>query len=355
MALKKLAMIGCGGIGEYHLSHFVNFKDIVELAGFCDLIPSRAEKFVEVAGSGKAFTCYIQMLDEIKPDMLFICVNPTEHGDIEFAAIERGIPFFVEKPLALNLELARSIRDAAAKKRLITASGFQCRYSNLMEPSKKFISEHPIVFIDCSRIGGVPGVYWWRKRSTSGGQAVEQTIHQFDMIRYLYGEPETVFAMGTRGFINNGEWDGYDTEDASTTIVRYKSGITGHITTGCYALSGAAFDSKITFSSRDCRMDHRILTSTDVYGVKPDESEQVDTQVIKGDGNMARSSKEGTINYREEGDAGVKCDRTFIEAVISGDASKIRSPYSDAIKSVAFTLAVNESMDTGMPVKVDYR
>jgi Predicted dehydrogenases and related proteins len=355
MALKKLAMIGCGGIGEYHLSHFVNFKEIVELAGFCDLIPARAERFVEVAGCGKAYTCYIEMLDEIKPDMLFICVPPTEHGDIEFAAIERGIPFFVEKPLAMNLELARAIRDAAAKKRLITASGFQCRYSNLMEPTKKFISEHPIVFIDCSRIGGVPGVDWWRKRSTSGGQVVEQTIHQFDMIRYLYGEPETVFSMGTRGFITNGEWDGYDTEDASTTIVRYKSGITGHITTGCYALSGAAFDSKITFSSRDCRMDHRILTSTDVYGVKPDESEQVDTQVIKGDGNMARSSKEGVINYREEGDAGVKCDLTFIEAVISGDRSKIRSPYSDAIKSVAFTLAVNESMDTGMPVKVDYR
>ena len=31
--MKKLAMIGCGGIGSYHLGHFLNFKDI-ELAGF---------------------------------------------------------------------------------------------------------------------------------------------------------------------------------------------------------------------------------------------------------------------------------------------------------------------------------
>ena len=32
--MKKLALIGCGGIGEYHLGHFLQFKDIA-LAGFC--------------------------------------------------------------------------------------------------------------------------------------------------------------------------------------------------------------------------------------------------------------------------------------------------------------------------------
>ena len=46
------------------------------------------------------------------------------------------------------------------------------------------------------------------------------------------------------------------------------------------------------------------------------------------------------------------CDRTFVEAVLTGDASRIRSPYADAVKSLAFTLACNESMDTGLPVRV---
>lgn len=81
--MKKLAIIGCGGIGSYHLSHFLDFNDI-ELAGFCDLIPERAEDFVVKAGSGKVFTNYKEMYDEIKPDMVFICVPPTEHGAIEF-------------------------------------------------------------------------------------------------------------------------------------------------------------------------------------------------------------------------------------------------------------------------------
>jgi predicted dehydrogenase len=115
---------------EYHLGHLTQFKDIVELAGFCDLVLEKAERFTQIAGGGHAYTDYKRMYDEIRPDIVFICVPPTQHGEIEFETIRRGIHFFVEKPVALDLELARSIRDAAEKKGIITASGFQCRYSN---------------------------------------------------------------------------------------------------------------------------------------------------------------------------------------------------------------------------------
>ena len=46
------------------------------------------------------------------------------------------------------------------------------------------------------------------------------------------------------------------------------------------------------------------------------------------------------------------CDREFVNAVISGDGSKIRSSYADGAKSLALCLACNESMETGLPVKV---
>ena len=74
--------------------------------------------------------------------------------------------------------------------------------------------------------------------------------------------------------------------------------------------------------------------------------------VVKGDGGVA-ASKGGAIEYKNVGDAGILCDRTYIEAVIKGDGSAIRSPYRDALKSLAFTLACNKSMETGMPVKID--
>ena len=349
LKMKKLAMIGCGGIGGYHLEHFLKYDD-VELAGFCDLLPERAQAFAQRAG-GRAFTSYVEMYDAIAPDMVFICVPPTAHGAIELETIRRGIHMFVEKPVALDLSLAMQILDAAAQAGIITASGFQCRYSNLIEPTRQFIGNHEIVFLSCARIGGVPETPWWVKRSTSGGQIVEQTIHQFDLIRYVYGEPETVFTMGTRGFVT--DIDGYDTEDLTVTAVRFRSGALATISTGCYASDGAAFDGKITFSARDARLDHYILGKVDIYGDRraADECDEKGF-VIKGDGSMRTRENAEALCIREEGDAGFLCDRTFVDAVLSGDASRIRSPYADAVRSLAFTLACNQSMDTGMPVHV---
>lgn len=348
--MKKLAVIGCGGIGTYHLEHFMQYDDI-ELAGFCDIIPERAQAFVQKSG-GRAFTCYKEMYSEVQPDMVFICIPPTAHGEIEMETIRRGIHMFVEKPVALDLALARDIRDAANVSGIITASGFQCRYSNLVAPTRKFIGDHEIVLVQCARIGGIPDTAWWKKRATSGGQIVEQTIHQFDIIRYVLGEPDTVFTMGTKGFVTDVE--GYETEDLTVTTVRFKSGTLASISTGCYASSGTAFDSKITFGARDARLDHYILGKVDIFGEAPVAAEEGSPGfVIKGDGSLGRSESDAVYSYEDDGNAGVMCDRTFIDAVISGDSSKIRSPYEDAVRSLAFTLACNQSLDSGLPVKVE--
>lgn len=353
--MKKLAMIGCGGIGGDHLNHFLQFDDI-ELAGFCDIIPERAEDFVKKAGSGKAYTDFREMYDEVKPDMIFICVPPTEHGDIEFEAIKRGIPFFAEKPVALDLDLARRIRDEVEKAGLITAVGFQCRYSNLVGPNKQFINDKQIVFVDATRFGGVPGTPWFKVKSLSGGQIVEQTIHQYDIIRYVFDEPEMVFTLGARGFIT--EIEGYDTDDVSATVVKFRSGALAAISTGLYATSGDAFDSKIVFSARDARAELRILRDLKLYGygdrpAEEDKKEEKEGFVIKNDGGFADSGS-GEIVYKDEGKAGIMCDRTFIDAVLTGDGSRIRSPYADAVKSLEFTLACNKSMETGQPVMINF-
>ncbi|MBO7404315.1 MAG: Gfo/Idh/MocA family oxidoreductase, partial [Clostridia bacterium] len=287
-------------------------------------------------------------------DELIDLVWNSKIGDpilVEFETIRRGIPFFVEKPLALDLDLARRIRDAAAEKNLITASGFQCRYSKLVPPNVEFCKNNEIIFIDCTRIGGVPGVFWWKDKDLSGGQIVEQTIHQFDIIRYVFGEPEEVCTYGTRGFVKG--IPDYNTDDCSVTIVKFQNGTIGTISTGDYAKTGNSFDSKIVFSAADKRAELKILGTFEVFGEKPAEpAPEKEGFVIKGDGALGEATGD-SILYREEGDAGILCDRTFIEAVISGDGSKVRSPYADAFKSLAFTMACNESMATGKPVKVE--
>lgn len=349
--MKKLAMIGCGGIGRYHLGHFVNFKDI-ELAGFCDLLIERAEEFVQIAGSGKAYSDFVKMYDEVKPDMVFICIPPSTHGYIEFETIRRGIPFFVEKPVALDMSLANAINDEITKKNLITAVGFQCRYDDINVAAKNFVDSNKIVTVAASRVGGIPEVNWWRIKSLSGGQLVEQTIHQMDILRYFLGEPASVYSVATRGFITEDKCPGYFTDDLSTTLITFKSGVTATMMTGCYSENGASWDSKMTFGSLSSRMDYYLCSNVRFFGISDNDKAAEVAGTIAGDGTQRKNENEEGINVKSSVDFGTICDRTFIDAVISGDPSKIRSPYSDAMKSVAFTLACNKSMETGEVVKL---
>ena len=348
---NKLAMIGCGTIGDYHLGHFMQYGDLIEIVGLCDLIPEKAEKFVERAGCGKAYTDFRVMLDETKPDMVFVCVPPYCHGDIEKELLERNIHFFIEKPMSLDIKFAKWVRDEIEKKGLITAVGFQMRYTNKSDYAHQFCKDNQIVFVNGTRIGGIPKIDWWGDKSLSGGQLVEAAIHECDLIRYCVGDVEEVFSYSTRGFVKESPI-AYDTDDCTATTVKFKSGALGVFAGGCYAKSGNSYASKVIFSAKDKRIEYNTFKQLDIYGEEPTKQEDDAKFVVKGDGALGAAGEK--ISIESTGDSGLICDRTFIEAVLTGDASKIRSPYADAYKTLAFVLACNESMATGKAVKVEY-
>jgi len=345
--MKRLAMIGCERIGSYHLDHLLQMDGRVELAGFCDLVPEKAELFRRRAGSGRAFTDFRQMYDEVRPDMVFICVPPFAHGDIEDETIRRGIHFFVEKPVSLDEAFARRTADRVKKAGLITAVGFQCRYSILIEPLKAFLAGNEVRLVEASRVNGVPEMPWWPYKNKSGGMLVESAIHQLDLIRWLFDEPAAVCTFGEGGALRR---QGYDIDEVTTTIIRFRGGALGVMSAGCYATEGASFDSKITFSAGEKRAVHRIIETLDFH--EKDEDAEGGIFVTKGDGVLSKKTK--TVTLRQENDAGLDCDRTFVEAVLSGDASAIRCDYADGVKSLIFALACNRSAETGVPVEVAY-
>lgn len=351
MKKMKIGIIGCGGIGTYHLGNLESLTDICELVGFCDVIAERAEAFVEKHGSGRAYDNYLDMLNSENPDAVFICIPPYCHGEIEYTLLERRIPFFVEKPLALDIELAKDINKKISELGLVTAVGFQCRYTNITDEAIKYVKENKISFINCARMGGIPSTPWWKDKTLSGGQIVEQTIHQFDLIRYIYGEPEEVFTYGSNGITSDLPED-FATDELTTTVVRFKSGINGSITTGCYVKGAEAFYSTLTFSGEKSRAELNITSNIKLFGVKTEEMTEGQGNFIKGDGNFGASSDKFTV-IKNEVQFGVLCDRTFIEAARDGKPEMVKSPYSDAIKSLAFTLACNLSMERNAPVKVE--
>ena len=325
MGKVKVAFVGCGGICNFHLGHLIHFDD-VEFVGFYDIRPERAVEKAAYVGGAAVYDDYVTMLDASRPDALYICVPPDQHGSIEMEAIRRGIHFLVEKPMALSLETAYAIRDAAEKANLITAVGFQDRYLDIIDRTREFLSGRDVGLVDGSWLGGIPGVYWWPTYATSGGQIVEQNIHLFDMLRYLFGEPAKVYCAGARGLVKQ---DGYDLHDYSSAVVTFKNNVIATLFTGCYLTRNVPNKNGLHIRCADADI---------LYILR--QSVELDTG-------------SSVVLHRREADQGVTEDRTFIDAIKSGDASLIRSPYADACKSLALTLACNESISTGNVVVLD--
>ena len=92
--------------------------------------------------------------------------------------------------MAMDIRQAEAIARRVEETGLITSVGFQDRYLDLMEIVKDELPKHrPGGLVYGAWVGGIPGVWWWQKKSTCGGQLVEQNIHLLDGLRWLYGEP----------------------------------------------------------------------------------------------------------------------------------------------------------------------
>jgi len=329
----KAAVVGCGGIAHWHFGRVKDYKD-VEYVGFFDIVKPKAEKMAAEAGEGKAFDCYTSMLDESKPDILYVCVPPDQHGTIELEAIKRGIHMMIQKPIATEIPTSEKICDMATQHSIIISVGHQDRYLDIVETTKEYLAGRQIGLINGAWVGGIPMVYWWVRKSTSGGQIIEQNIHLYDLLRYLNGEPMSVYATGGKGIVDPNALPirGYDVEDYTAANVVFKNGSIANIFTGCYLGEGGGMKLGLTFYAKDATIDYVLRNK------------------------VTLADKNGTKEVKTEIDQGIALDRVFIEAVKSGsreDIQKIRSPYADSIKSLRFGLAANESIDTGKAVHLN--
>jgi len=324
MAKLRAAFVGTGGRSWTHIGRLMEFED-VELAGFMDLIPERAREKQARAGQGKAYEDYVEMLEDAKPDVLYVCTSPDGHGLIEREAIARGIHLFIEKPMALDMALAEEINEAAKAKGLVTCIGFQDRYLDLVDQCRDWMGGRKAGLVDGAWVGGLPGPPWYPKYATCGGQLLEQNIHIFDMLRYLFGEPAKVYCSGGRGIIG---MEGYDLHDYSSAVVTMQSGIVATLFSGCYLGN----DSPGYLNGMNIHCADRTIR----YKLRDKVTLETRTE---------------NITYWKRGeDWQTVMNRVFIDAVKSGDASAVRSPYEDALKTLRLCLACNESIETGRVV-----
>ena len=97
----------------------------MEFVGWCDLnAQTAAQRQAQVGGAGEIFTDGEEMLDQIDVDAVYIMLPPFAHGPVEDLILERGLPFFIEKPVAIDLAVAERVAAHVKEQELITSVGF---------------------------------------------------------------------------------------------------------------------------------------------------------------------------------------------------------------------------------------
>lgn len=226
----QVGILGMGNMGRGHAGNMIRMED-TELAALCSASIRDAQNFAEEHQLDcPVYDDFDKMLEEVRLDVLYICLPPFCHdGQFEKAA-KRGIHIFIEKPIALTPERGKSMVEAAQKAQICTQVGYQMRFGSAVQKLRVYMEQgktgKPTLYManyECNSLHGP----WWRDVEKCGGQVFEQVIHLYDMGLYLMGKAESV-----NGYVANmchQQVDGYTVEDTSVSNIRFASGALGSV------------------------------------------------------------------------------------------------------------------------------
>lgn len=328
MKRLRVGILGCGGIARAHARVLLELQSEARLVAFCDRNPHKAQALAEEFTSGEAaiFTDHRSLLEHADLDLLVIALPPYGHTDEVELAARRGVHLLIEKPIALELPLAWRMVEAAEGAGIKTQVGFMYRFGEALERLRD-LDIGPIGLVSARYFCNALHAPWWRDRTRSGGQMVEQVIHFFDLLRYLLGEPLTVYAKAANLF--HRDTPGYTAEDTSATLATFEGGALGVIYASNAAIPGRWI--------KDFRLVAQRLTAE------------------FGDTNQA------TFHFTdapERPPLGIQSSRDLFLAQMQDlirairDDGLTRTPIREGAKSLEFALAARHSAETGQEVRL---
>jgi len=315
-------MVGAGAVAARHVRTLLAM-DGVEVAAVADPALDRARELADGAGA-KAYPNHMELLAAGPLDAVYICVPPFAHGAPELAAIEAGLPLFVEKPVAIDQETAAGIAAALAGRPLVTCTGYHWRWLDIFDRAAALLAERPARLVQCAWLDKVPPPPWWLRRDGSGGQVIEQTTHVLDTARGLAGEVTEVHAFGSRAARAEAALPGADIHDVSVATLRFASGAVGTVVSSCLLP----------------RL-HRAGVQVVADGLSLELSET--ELVVDADGRRDA--------WTADADARPRPDRDFITAVRGGE-DRVRVPWPEAYRTHLLACAITRSADEGRPLPV---
>jgi len=242
----RIGVIGTGSIAREHLKAYKK-NPHVEVYALCDLnaelLAKRAEEFGVPAE--RTFTNCEEMLKLPEIDAVSVCTWNAAHAPCSIAALNAGKHVLCEKPMAMNAEEAKAMKEAAEKNGKLLMIGFVRRFGNDCDILMDLISNDQfgeIYYAKATylRRNGNPGGWFGDKARSGGGPLIDLGVHVIDLSCYLLGRPKPVSVygatfrkLGNRPDIKGGkaylsaranDTTVCDVEDLATALIRFDNG-----------------------------------------------------------------------------------------------------------------------------------
>jgi predicted dehydrogenase len=229
--MLKFALVGCGRIAKRH-SELLGLGQIqgAKLVAACDVDVKKASA-IGAQFSIPSFTNMHEMMTTTEIDVVVVLTESGNHAKHVIALAQYGKHIVVEKPMALTLE------DADAMINACDAAGvklFVVKQNRFNVPVRKLRDA-----LQAGRFGklvlGTVRVRWCRHQSyydqdpwrgtwaLDGGVLTNQASHHVDLLEWMMGDIDSVFAMSTKALAD------IEAEDTAVVTLRFKNGALGVI------------------------------------------------------------------------------------------------------------------------------
>ncbi len=235
----RIGIIGTGWIAEAHIESYLEMEDC-EIVAAADLIPGKAEKFMERYGvTGVNFyPSHKEMLDNEELDAVSVCTYNQTHAECTIYALNKGVHVLLEKPMCVTTEEAVEIMKAEKASGKILSIGFQPRGDENMKMIKKIVQSGELGDIYYIQTGGgrrrgIPNSTFIEQKTAGIGAMGDIGCYSLDMVLNAVGYPKPLTVSGyTSAFFGpnpmyNTPADAarFNVEDFAAAFVRLEGGI----------------------------------------------------------------------------------------------------------------------------------
>lgn len=227
----KFAIVGCGRISKRH-SELLGENQIKDgsLVAVCDHILDRAEVIAKKYKI-KAYKCMHEMMQNEDVDVVVILTESGLHAKHTIELAKYNAHIMVEKPMALRLEDADLMISACDENNIKLFVVKQNRFNVPVVQLRKAL--------EAGRFGklimGTTRVRWCRPQSYydqdswrgtwefDGGVLTNQASHHIDLLEWMMGDVESVFAKSKNALAD------IEAEDTAIVILKFQNGALGVI------------------------------------------------------------------------------------------------------------------------------